>query len=806
MVTLIQDLKFGLRTLAKSPGFTVVALLTLALGIGANTAIFSVVNGVLLQPLPYPDANRLVMTYESNGSSLAYPNFLDWRRENHCFTDIAAFRWNDLILTGSGQPEHLSGEFVSASFFPVLGINPSLGRNFLPEEDRLGAGGVVMLSYGLWQRRFGASPDILGKSLTLNARNYTVIGILPRDFRFRYQGELFVPLGQWDDVGLRDRHFHTGLEGVARLKPGVTLAAAEAEMNVIAGQLAKLYPDTNTGHGVRLVPMREDIVSHGRNTLLLLLGAVGFVLIIACANVANLLLAQSTARQREFAIRVALGASRKRVIGQLLTQSVLLAGGAGALGLLLAFWGTQLVLVAFPDVVPRTQAVTIDPYVLLFTLTVSVLTGVLFGLAPAFHSSSVHPQESLKEGGRGSGGGRRRTEGVFVALEVGIAVVLLAGAGLMIQSMWRLWRVDTGFDTHRVLAARVGVSPTEMGNGASIRLAYRQMVDRVASAPGVVAAALTSLVPLSGHNSEIGVWLGRRPQPPEEEMNSVLFYVTTPDYLRVMGIPLLEGRFFNERDTTASPPVVVIDEAMAKHMFPGEDPLGKEINMMVVGAVQIVGVAGHVKHWGLDSDDTAHTRDEMYFPFLQIPDKIMPGIVVGADLLVRTAADPSAAISAVRAQVAGATNDQPMYDVESMEQIISLSLAERRFTMLLLVIFAGTAMALASVGIYGVMSYSVTRRTHEFGVRMALGATRGAVLRLVVREGMALAAAGTAVGLAAAFGLTRLLASLLYGVRPTDPVTLVAVSLLLGGIAFVACYIPAWRATRVDPLVALRYE
>jgi len=806
MQTLWEDLRYSLRLIRKAPGFTLIAALALALGIGANTAIFSVVNGVLLQPLPYPDANRLVMTDESNGSSLAYPNFLDWRRENHCFTDIAAFRWDDLILTGSGQPEHLSGELVSASFFPVLGINPLLGRNFLPEEDRLGAGGVVMLSYGLWQRRFGASPDILGKSLTLNARNYTVIGILPRDFRFRHQGELFVPLGQWDDVGLRDRHFHTGLRGMARLKPGVTLAAAEAEMNGIARQLAALYPDTNTGHGVRLVPMRDDIVSHGRNTLLLLLGAVGFVLIIACANVANLLLAQSTARQREFAIRVALGATRKRVIRQLLTESVLLAAGAGALGLLLAFWGTRLVLVAFPDVVPGTQVVKMDPYVLLFTLVVSVLTGVLFGLAPAFHSSNAHPQESLKEGGRGSGGARHRTEGVFVALEVGLAVVLLAGAGLMIQSIWRLWRVDPGFDTHHVLTARVGVSPTMMGNGASIRLGYRQMVERVASAPGVKAAALTSLVPLSEHNSEIGMWLGRRPQPPDEEMNSALFYVTTPDYLRVMGIPLLKGRFFNERDTTASPPVVVIDEAMAKHFFPGQDPVGKEINIMVMGPVQIVGVVGHVIHWGLDSDDAAHLRDEMYFPFLQIPDKIMPAIGVGANLLVRTAADPSSAVSVVRAQVAGPTNDQPMYDVQSMEQIISLSLAERRFTMLLLIIFASTALVLASVGIYGVMSYSVTRRTHELGVRMALGATRGDILMLVVHEGMALAAAGMAVGIVAALALTRLLAGLLYGVRPTDPSTLVAVSLLLGGIALFACYIPAWRATRVDAMVALRYE
>jgi predicted permease len=806
MATFIQDVRYGLRTLAKNPGFTAVALLTLALGIGANTAIFSVVNGVLLQPLPYPGAKRLVMTYESDGNSLAYPNFLDWRRENHCFTDIAASLRHDFILTGSGQPERLNAQQVSASFFPVLGVDPLVGRGFLPEEDRLGAGGVVMLSYGLWQRRFGASPDILGKSLTLNARNYTVIGILPRDFRFRDEVELYVPLGQGDDPQLRDRHIHMGMIGMARLKPGVTIGAAEAEMNSIARQLAKLYPDSNTGHGVRLVPMKEDIVSEGRTTLLLLVGAVGFVLIIACANVANLLLAQSMGRRREFGIRVALGATRERVIRQLLTQSVLLAAGAGALGLLFALWGTQLLLAAFPDVVPRTQAVAIDPYVLLFTLAVAILTGVLFGLAPAFHSSSVHPQESLKEGSRGSGGGRHRTEGIFVVLEVGLAVVLLAGAGLMIQSLWRLWQIDPGFDTHHLLTARVGVSPTVMANGLSIHIAYQQMLERVASAPGVQAAALTTQVPLGGHSSEIGMWLGRRPQPPEDEMFSVLFYVTTPEYLHVMGIPLREGRFLNERDTTPSPLVVVIDEAMAKHLFPGEDPLGKEINIMLLGPVQIVGVVGHVKHWGLDSDDAAHTRDEMYFPFLQIPDKIMPGIGVGAILVARTVADPASAVSAVRTQVAGPTNDQPMYAVESLEQMISLSLAERRFTMLLLVIFACTALALASVGIYGVMSYSVTRRTHEFGVRMALGASRRAILWLVVGDGMALAGAGTVVGLTAAFGLTRLLASLLYGVRPTDPATLVAVSLLLGGIALLACYIPAWRATKVDPLVALRCE
>jgi predicted permease len=486
MDTLPQDSRYGLRMLRKSPGFTVVAVITLALGIGANTAIFSVVNGVLLRPLPYPDPGRLVMVYESSRdfhqSSIAYPNFLDWRRDNHCFTDIAAFRGDDVVLTGSGQPEHFSAEYVSATLFPVLRVRPLLGRSFLAQEDQEGAGGAVMLSYGLWQRRFGAARKVLGKALTLNGRNYTVVGILPSDFRFRDQADLYIPLGQWSAVRLTDRQNHPGLNSVARLKPGVSLAAAQAEMSSIAHELAEQYPKSNAGRGVTVVPMKDNLVGYIRPTLLLLLGAVGFVLIIACANVANLLLARSTAREREFAIRTALGADRKRVVRQLLSESVLLALAGGALGLLLAFWGTRLVLAAIPDELPHTQQVGMDPYVLLFMLGVSVLTGVLFGLAPAFHSSNVNPQESLKEGSRGSGGGRHRTEGAFVVVEVGLAVVLLAGAGLMIQSIWRLWRVSPGFNTSHLLTAEVALSPNVTRSPSSIRTAYQQMLDRVASA------------------------------------------------------------------------------------------------------------------------------------------------------------------------------------------------------------------------------------------------------------------------------------------------------------------------------------
>ena len=745
-------------------------------------------------------------TQDFSQSSVSYPDFLDWQRENHSFTDMACFRRHDFNFTGSGQPEHLQGEHVSAGLLPVLGVNPFLGRNFLPQEDREGAGGVVILAYSLWQKRFGGDSHILGRTLTLNAKSYTVIGVLPPDFRFRGQSDLYVPLGQWDSVELRDRENHPGLHVVARLKPGVTMAAAQAEMTSIARALAQKYPKTNAREGAAVVGMKEDMVGHIRPTLLMLLSAVGFVLLIACANVANLLLARSNARSREFAIRSALGAGRRRVVRQLLTESIMLAFGASLLGLLLASWGTRLVLAAVPDALPRSQEIGLDPYVLLFTLLVSILTGILFGLAPAFHGSKVNPQEALKEGARGSGGGRHRAEGIFVVVEIGLAMVLLAGAGLMLQSIWRLFRVDTGFDPNHVLTTDVALSPSVMASPAGIRLAYQQLLDRVSGIPGVQSAAITSLVPLSRDDSEIAFWLGKGPQPPQDQMASTLMYIATPGYLRAMGIPLKEGRFFTDHDTLTSPPVVVVDEVMAEHLFPGQDALGKQFNLMVIGPVQIVGVTGHVKHWGLDADDTAKIRNEIYFPFLQVPDKFMSEAVAGLTLVLRTGPDPLSLVSAVRAQVAGPTEDQPIFEVETMEQIISDSLTERRFAMLLLIIFASTALVLAAVGIYGVMSYAVSRRTHELGVRIALGAPRREILRLVVREGITLALAGTAVGLAAAFGLTRFMASLLYGVRPADPATLAAVSLLLSGIALFACYIPAWRATRVDPLVALRYE
>ena len=805
-----HDLRYGFRTLRKSPAFTAVAMLALALGIGANTAIFTVVNSVLLRPLPYPDPGRLLQVYETSAefsrSSVAYPNYLDWRRESRSFSEIGAYRTDDFNFTGNGQPEQLSGAWVSASLFPALGVPAALGRSFLPEEDRQGGGCTVMLGNAFWKERFGGAPNIVGKALTLNAASCTVVGVLPADFRLDGNIRVYLPIEHWNSVELHTRETHPGLRVVGRLRQGVTMEAAQSELSSIARALAIQYPSSNRSHGVNLVRMKDDVVGRIRPTLFLLLGAVGFVLIIACANVANLLLARSTARKREFAIRSALGAVRARVMRQLLTESVLLSMGGAALGLVLARWGIPLILAAAPGSLPRSAEIAIDPYVLLFTLAVSVATGILFGLAPAFHGANASPQESLKEGTRGAGGGRHRAEGIFVAVEVGLAVILLAGAGLMMQSVWRLLQVDPGFNTRGILTAQVALSPNVMSSPAGIRLAYRQLLDRVAAIPGVRSAGITSVVPLSDSDSEIPFWTGSGPQPPPDRMTSAMFYIVTPGYLGALQFPLLRGRFFTGRDDLASPPKVVIDDVMARHVFPGQDPIGKQLNLIVIGPVQVVGVVGHVKHWGLDSDDFAKVRDQIYFPFLQVPDPFMSEAVAGPTLVVRTEPDPLSLVSAVRAQVAGPTLDQPIYRVRTMLQIISDSLAERRFTLLVLTIFAAVALLLAAVGIYGVMSYAVTRRTHELGIRAALGSSRREIVWLVLRQGMRLAGIGMTAGLLAAAALTRFMAGMLYGVRPADPATLAAVALLLGAIALLACYIPARRATAVDPVVALRCE
>jgi putative ABC transport system permease protein len=808
-----QDLRYGLRTLRTNPGFTAAATLALALGIGANTAVFSLVNGVLLQPLDYPDADRLVTILETtpefgtNAAAVAYPNYLDWRRESRAVTDLGAFREDDFNLTGAGEPERLSGLYVSASLFQVLGVAPVLGRNFGLDEDRQGAACTVMLSYGLWHQRFGGDSAILGKALTLNGMNCAVVGVAARAFRLADDAQVYLPIELWNSISaLRSRESHAGLVVIGRLKPGVTIEAAQREMATICSELARQYPKTNASHSARVVGMKEDIVRSIRPTLLLLAAAVGFVLVIACANVANLLLARSSTRQRELAIRAALGAERWRVVRQLLIESVLLALGAGSIGLLLARWWTTLGLSAAPASLPRAGEVGIDLSVLLFTGIVAVVTGILFGLAPALHGANASPQAFLKEGARGAGGGRSRGEGVFVAVEIALSLTLVAGAGLMIQTVWRLLQIDPGFNPRNVLTMRVALSPGVMTSAPDIRRAYVQLLDRVASAPGVESTAVAGLLPLDERDNEIAFWQGGGPQPAPDRMTAAVFYVVTPDYPRVMQIPLRRGRFFTDRDNVASPQVVVIDDVMANRLFPDRDPVGRQMNLMILGPVQIVGVVGHVKQWGLASDDTHRVRDQIYFPFLQVPDRFMTSAVTGWTVAVRTRSDPASAIAAVRAGVAGPTHDQPVYTVRTMEQIVSTSISARRFVMLVLIMFGATALLLAAIGIYAVTSYSVIRRTHELGIRAALGASRREIVRLVLREGMTPAALGLGAGLAASVVLMRLMAGLLYGVRPTDPLTLAAVAVLLAAIALFACYLPARRATAVDPMIALRCE
>ena len=820
MWVLIQDFRYGLRMLAKNPGFTAVAVIALALGIGANTAIFSVVNGVLLQPLPYRDPGRLMRISESSPDfrtmSVAYPNFVDWKDQNRNFAGLAALRWNDYDVTGGGEPEHLSGKMVSADFFRVLGITPVLGRDFDPRADRLGASPVVLIGGGWWNRRFASSPAVLGRQLTLNGRSYTIAGVVPASFQIEGQADVYTLLEQWDDILVRSREMHPGIYVVGRLKPGVTEAQAQSEMTAIAARLAEAYPKSNSKHGINVAPLAGVIVGDVRPTLLVLVGAVGFVLLISCANVANLLLARSTRRQKEMAIRGAMGAGRGRVVRQLLTETVMLALAGGIAGLAIARWGTQAVLAAVPGGLPRMENIGVDGWVLAFTLGVSLLTGIVFGLAPALQASASDLHEMLKEGSRGSSAGPRRVRNLLVASEVAAALVLLAGAGLMLRTIWSLARVNPGFEPGHVLTFSIGLSPANTSNSARILETFDQTVDRIQSVPGVKSAGVSALIPLGGNDNEMPFYVKGRPRPTSQgDMLWTLLYVTSPGYLKAMDIPLLRGRYFGRQDMRRGSHVVVIDEVMARTVFPHEDPLGKSIMVADLGGdlgpelaapMEIVGIVGHVNHWGLDSDSTARVRSELYLPLAQVPDQFMKGTAESCVFVVRTGADPLATLPAVRRAVLEAGHDQPVYGVRTMDQIVSASIAGRRFSMLLLGIFAGLALLLAAVGIYGVISYTVAQRTREIGIRMALGAGQADVLKVVVAQGMVPVLAGLAIGLAASLGLTRLMAGLLYGVNAGDPVTFMGVALVLAAVALVATVVPARRATRVAPVVALRYE
>jgi predicted permease len=820
METLWQDVRYSLRVLGKNPSFAAIAILTLALGIGANTALFSVVNGVLLRPLPYPQPDRIVAISEKTAnferSSISYPNFLDWQRANSTFSSIAAYRSDDFSITGRGETERVRIGMVSAGFFEILGVTPTRGRLFTPEEDRLGTAPVAILSAGLWQRKFGSAPDIVGKRITMNGVAYTVVGVLPANFYFQGANydrakDVFIPVGQFTDPFFQDRDVHEGTRAIGRLRPGVTLTAAHADMDQIANNLAVTYPNADKGAGISLLPLKKDIVGDVEPFLLVLQAAVGFVLLIACVNVANLQLARSTSRTHEFAVRSALGAGQARVIRQLLTESILIGLAGGALGLLLAGWGTQAALRALPETLPRAQDVALDARVLLFTLAVSILAGAVFGLAPALKTSRPDLQQSLKEGGRGGSGAHHRAQGVFVVIEMAMALVLLIGAGLMIRSLVDLWSVNPGFNPRGVLTFSVSLSPSLGVNAATTRSALRQLDETLQTIPGVEAVASTNgSLPMSG-DSEYPFWLEGQPKPASEsEMKLALFYMVQPGYLSAMQIPLHRGRFLTQQDDEHAPPVTVIDEDFAREYFPNEDPIGKRIHVSIINTEpEIIGIVGHVKHWGLDTDgDAKHSIvAQAYISLMQIPDQVGSGPGPPSSQVVARIKGPAAGMfTAIRETVEKMNSENVLYDAKSLEEVVGDSMAARRFTMVLLGVFAGLALLLSSIGIYGVISYVVSQRTNEIGIRIALGAQQRDVLRLMLGEGMKMALLGVAIGIAVALGLTHLMVNILFGVSATDPLTFLGVATLLVLVALTACWIPARRATRVDPLVALRYE
>lgn len=818
MGTLIQDLRYGLRMLRKSPGFTAIAVVTLALGIGANTAMFSVVDGVLLAPLPYSQPDRLVVIWENNLHFKhtvwpSYPNFQDWRRSAGSFQQMAALRWQNYDLTSPGTPEHALGKNVSADFFTTLGVELTLGRNFSQQEDQRGGAPVVIVSNSFWRNRFGGDPQALGKSLTLSGISYAIVGVLPRGFHFGHdEVNVYTPLGQGDPLML-DPRGAPAILSIGRLKPGVSIAQAQAEMSTIQAHLEQLYPDANRGLGTDVVPLKQVVIGNVGGTLLLLLGAVGLVLLIACANVANLLLARSAARAREFAIRSALGASRSRVVRQLLTESTLLSVAGAGLGLGIAKWGVAPVLAAVPGSLPRTENIGVNAAVLLFTLGVSIAVGILFGLTPALKSSKTDLQTSLKEGGRGTTSAHHRVQNSLVVVQMALTLVLLVGAGLLFRTIRHMWDSNTGFDTQHVITFKVGFSPSLTRTAASMRAAYRQFLERVGMIPGVQAVDFTYIVPLVGSDNVAPFWIGSQKPAVVQAAPRMMVFDTGPDYLRAMGIPLVRGRFFTQEDTAKSPCVAAIDIVFANTYFRDQDPLGQGLNFGWTppwGPCRIVGVVGHVKQWGL-GDENSFTQAQAYFPLYQIPDEWVTGSqgFPTAAILVRTSLPAAALIPAVKNVVYEIAKDQPVYDVRTMQDIASESMSSQRFPMILLEVFAGLALLLASVGIYGVISYSVSQRVHEIGIRMALGAERSGVFRMIIGQGLRMALAGLAVGIAAAAILTRLLSSftnLLYGVRAGDPATFVGVAVVLALVALAACYIPARRAMRVEPMEALRYE
>ena len=810
---MFKEIRYAARMLVKRPGFSLVAVLTLALGIGANTAIFSVVNATLLRPLPFKDPERVVMIWgvlaklQTDTLPNSAPNFEGLKTGAKSFERMAAFRSWSWQLTGSGDPELLRGARVTADFFEAVGAGPILGRAFTPEEDMPNRAPVAIISHALWQRHFGGDPNVLGKTLTLTGQNAQIVGVMPEGFQFpgganlipglqfSLQNDVWMPLAITDEQ--RQRQGNLNLATIGRLKPGVSVAEGRTELNAIQQGL----PLGTIGFGINVIPLHQQMVGMIRKPLFVLLATVGFVLLIACANIANLLLARATSRRKEIAIRAALGAGRRRIIGQLLTESLLLSITGGALGLLLAVWGNSLLVSLIPREVPRISEVSVDPRILLFTLAISIVTGLIFGLMPALQASRFDLNKSLKDGTRGmtSGAGQNRLRSLLVVSEVAMALVLLIGAALLMKSFVRLLEVKPGFNPANVLTFEIqlpNLPPARYERDEEQTAFFQQLTTRLQALPGVENAGGVLSLPLSGAVESTDLFVEGQESTPDGLRPQSDYTIVTPDYFATLQIPLLQGRQLNAQDKRDAPLVIVINDTLAARLWPGQDPIGKRLR---VGFEQkpreVVGVVGTIKQTTLDAEEHA----AMYLPHLQSPNPRLT-------LLVRTHGEPLSMAAAVRQEVRAIDKDVPVTAVQTMEKVLGASVAQPRFSMLVVGLFAALALVLSAVGIYGVMSYAVSRRAHEIGVRMALGAGANQVLKLVLKDGMTLALVGIALGLLGAFALTRLMASLLFGVGAKDPATFISVAAFLALVAFIACYIPARRATKVDPLVALRNE
>jgi len=802
LITLIQDLRYSARVLAKNAGFTTVAVLTLALGVGVNAAMFSIINSTLLTPLPYKNPDRLVWLGTTHPRfnhpiPISAPDFLDWKSQNNVFDYMSAIWSDEFTLTGKGEPEVVSGASVSANFFKLFDENPERGRGFVEGEDQPGRNHVAVLSYDFWKNRFGSNPNVIGSSLTLDGESYTIVGIAPRGFAYPSWVKFWSPIVIDTHQHRREDHY---LRAIGRLKPGVTLSAAQAQMSTVGRRLAAAYPDSNQGVGIQLVLLKERLVQFIRPALLVLFGSVGFVLLIACANVANLLLAKATKRQKEIALRTALGAGRFRLIRQFLTESLVLSFLAAGVGILVATWSLDLLRALKPDSIPDVNSIHLDLRVLGFLLAIACLVGIVLGLAPAWHASRLHVNESLKESvGAGAGGtGGIQLRNVLVVAEIALSLVLLVGAGLMVRSFARLLGIDPGYDPKNLLTFQISLPDSRYPKVPQVVAFYRDALDRIKACPGVESVAVSNTLPPFGAETDGPFFVEGHESANMNEAPDTIYDPISSDYFRAMKTPLIAGRYFTEQDNKENSEAVIINQSMARGYFGGERAaVGKRMKLEGDGAKwrEVVGVVGDERFFGWDNDLNAST----YFPYGAAPDS-------GMAFVVRTKIDPMSVSSSVRQAIWSIDKDLPFTEVQTMDQRLSQSFAGRRFYMILLSIFSALALVLSLVGIYGVMSYSVAQRTREIGVRMALGAERHHVLGLVLGRGLVLTLIGTAAGLAGAFALTRFLASLLYGVHPTDVATFAVVSLLLAAIATLACYIPARRATKVDPLVALRYE